>query len=193
MSDAARLNGIYAISDNKLTPLDTIYTQAEDILVNGIRIFQLRDKENDKETVRNQAIRLQELCSKYNALFVLNDEIGLAIELGVDALHIGKSDYDRFDEIRSNFSGVIGVSCYGDIDVALDFQNRGADYVAFGSFFASPTKPDSSVVPKSIISEAKEKLEIPICIIGGINESNIDEILEYEPDMIAMISGIWQK
>lgn len=193
MPDATRLNGIYAISDNRLTPLDTIYTQAEEILKNGIRIFQLRDKENDRDIIKEQSIKLQELCKKYDALFVLNDEIELAIELGVDGLHIGKSDYDRFDEIRSRFAGVIGVSCYGDVAKALDFQHRGADYVAFGSFFTSPTKPDSSVVPKSVISEAKEKLDIPVCVIGGINESNIDEILEYEPDMIAMISGIWQK
>lgn len=125
-------------------------------------------------------------------MFVLNDEIELAIELGVDGLHIGKSDYDRFDEIRSRFGGIIGVSCYGDVERALEFQHRGADYAAFGSFFASPTKPDSIIVPKSVISKAKEKLNIPVCAIGGINKSNIDEILEYKPDMIAMISGIWQ-
>lgn len=59
MPHDARLNGIYAISDNRLTPLETIYAQAEEILKQGIRIFQLRDKENDKELIKEQSIRLK--------------------------------------------------------------------------------------------------------------------------------------
>lgn len=193
MSNATRLNGIYAISDNHLTPAETIYEQTKDILESGVKIFQLRDKVNSKDSIKEQSIRLQALCNEYNAIFVLNDEVDLAIELGVDALHIGKSDHDRFDEIRANFKGLIGVSCYGDIETALNFQNRGADYVAFGSFFNSATKPDSGIVPVEILSEAKDKLSIPICAIGGINYDNIEQILSHGPDMIAMISGIWKR
>ncbi|HHH19421.1 MAG TPA: thiamine phosphate synthase, partial [Campylobacterales bacterium] len=106
-------------------------------------------------------------------------------------LHIGKSDHHRFDQIRREFNGVIGVSCYADIALAKQMQERGADYVAFGSFFPSPTKPSSNIIPLEILSQAKEALEIPICAIVGINAENIDQIMAHQPDMVSLISDIW--
>ena len=78
---------------------------------------------------------------------------------------------------------------YSDIIKALAL---GADYVAFGSFFSSATKPDSSIVPLEILQKAKEQLHIPICAIGGICTDNLDEIMEQNPDMVAVISDIWR-
>jgi len=115
----------------------------------------------------------------------------LAIELECDGLHIGKSDHYRFDAIRKDFKGVIGVSCYGDVAMAKDFEKRGADYVAFGSFFTSETKPNSNIIALGILRDAQIKLNIPICAIGGINTKNIDDIIEYHPDMISVIHDIW--
>jgi thiamine-phosphate pyrophosphorylase len=187
-----KLRGAYVITDDKLTPMSTIYRNVEQALQGGATIVQLRDKSCDRIRIKAIAMSLQELCRDYGALFVLNDEIDLAIELECDGLHIGKSDYDSFESIRKDFKGVIGVSCYGDVEVAKKFERLGADYVAFGSFFRSPTKPNSKVVPFETIKEAKENLNIPVCVIGGIDTSNVESLLEYYPDMVSVISDIWR-
>lgn len=187
----SKLRGLYVITDDRLTPDDDLYRQVEEALKGGATIVQLRDKQNSDTLIAKKALKLQELCHNYNALFVLNDKIELAISLGLDGLHIGKSDHDRFSQIREAFDGIIGVSCYGNISLAQDFEKLGADYVAFGSFYASPTKPDSSIVSMNTIKVAKNRLDIPICAIGGISTKNLDEIMYYRPDMVSVISDIW--
>lgn len=188
---SVELKGLYVITDDSLTPDESIFEQVENSLKGGAKIVQLRDKKNSEDIVEQKAKKLQELCESYGALFVLNDKIDLAIKLQCGGLHIGKSDHERFDEIRSKFDGVIGVSCYGDIELAKKFEKAGADYVAFGSFFHSPTKPSSNIVPLDIISRAKKELKVPVCAIGGINTENLHEILEHTPDMVSIISDIW--
>lgn len=185
------LKGLYVITDDILTPSHTMLEQVELALKGGAKLIQLRNKTGTIEEISSQAQKLQELCSSYNAVFILNDEIELAIQLQCDGLHIGKSDHNKFEEIRKTFNGIIGVSCYGDIKLAKSFQDKGADYVAFGSFFRSPTKPSSNIVPLKILKHAKKHLDIPLCAIGGINGKNVDQLLEYKPDMICLISDIW--
>jgi thiamine-phosphate pyrophosphorylase len=75
--------------------------------------------------------------------------------------------------------------------MAKEFEKKGADYVAFGSFFTSPTKPNSNIVPLETLSKAKEALNIPVCAIGGINTTNIDSVMEQNPDMVSLINDIW--
>ena len=187
----SKLKGLYVITDDNLTPDESIYDQVEQSLKGGASIVQLRDKHSSDELVMQKAVKLQKLCHSYGAFFVLNDKIELAIELGCDGLHIGKSDHERFSEIRESFKGVIGVSCYGDVEMAKEFEKKGADYVAFGSFFTSPTKPNSNIVPLETLRKAKESLNIPVCAIGGINTTNIDSVMEQNPDMVSLISDIW--
>lgn len=189
MSD--RLQGTYVITDEKLTPHQTVFDQVREALKGGAKIVQYRDKKSDLKTVKSLALKLQELCFIYEATFILNDYIDIAIELNLDGLHIGKSDHHRFDAIRKDFKGIIGVSCYGDVDKAKEFEIKGADYVAFGSFFTSPTKPESNIVPTKVIKEAKKRLHIPVCVIGGINLSNVDEMIAYNPDMVSIVSDAW--
>ena len=192
MSYQKKLKGLYVITDDTLTPLDSVLKQVEEVLIAGATIIQLRDKISDREKLVSTALALQKLCDHYKATFVLNDAIDVAIQIECDGLHIGKSDYVNFEMIRKNFKGIIGVSCYGDIDKALYFQNLGADYVAFGSFFRSPTKPDSAIVSLDILKESKEKLSIPVCAIGGIDTTNLSLIVDAHCDMVAVISDIWQ-
>lgn len=191
MSTKERLKGLYVITDNMLTPEDKMFSMVKEALVGGATIVQLRDKESSDEKIKKIAQSLQELCRSHNALFILNDKIEIAIELHLDGLHIGKSDHHRFAEIRQEFKGVIGVSCYGNIDLAKEMESMGADYVAFGSFYPSPTKPHANVVPLETLSKAKKALNIPVCAIGGINLLNIQEVMEHQPDMVSLISDIW--
>lgn len=185
------LKALYAITDEILTPQESIEKDVETALQSGVNIIQYRDKNSSKDVLRDTAIVLQSICNDYSALFVLNDHIDLAIELHCDGLHIGKSDHERFDEIRKKFDGIIGVSCYGDIPLAKSFEAKGADYVAFGSFFPSKTKPNSNVVPLEVLTDAKEELTIPICAIGGINANNIKMVAQTGVDMIACIDGVF--
>jgi thiamine-phosphate pyrophosphorylase len=187
-----KLKGLYVITDDILTPRNSVFEKVEQSLKGGAGIVQLRDKNSDDQTVIDKASKLQQICRKYGAVFILNDKIELAVKLNCDGLHIGKSDHGNFEQIRKNFKGIIGVSCYGDISLAKEFEKKGADYVAFGSFFSSPTKPDSGVVPLDILTKAKEQLNIPICAIGGINSKNITKVMNHNPDMVSLISDIWK-
>lgn len=186
------LRGLYVISDDTLTPEHSMLAQIEQTLKAGAKIVQYRDKVSTNEKKAKNAHKIQHLCWEYGALFVLNDAYSLAINEGFDGLHVGKSDYDKIEQIRKSYKGILGISCYGDIAQAQKMQEIGADYVAFGSFFASPTKPNSAVVPLEVLREAKEKLDIPVCAIGGINRENIDQIMAQSPDMAAIISDIWR-
>lgn len=185
------LQGLYVITDDVLPSL-TVLDQVKLALDGGAKIVQLRDKKSSIDVIKQTALKLEELCKEYNAVFVLNDKVELAIELGLSGLHIGKSDHHRVKEIREKFDGYIGVSCYGDIALAKEMQEVGVDYVAFGSFYVSPTKPNANIVDLNILSQAKEELNIPVCAIGGISRENIGEVMSHKPDMISLVSDIWK-
>ncbi|WP_421716980.1 thiamine phosphate synthase [Arcobacter arenosus] len=187
-----KLNGLYVISDDILTPKEILFEKIEEALKGGAKIVQLRDKKSLDEEIEQLVINLDALCKKYEALFILNDRINLAIKLQCSGLHVGKSDYEKIDYIRENFKGILGISCYGDLKTAKLMEEKGANYVAFGSFFASPTKPQAKVVSKEVLKEAKKLLNIPTCAIGGITLKNAKELLENDVDMLAVISDIWK-
>lgn len=185
------LSGIYAITDEILTPRHTILAQVEAALEGGIGLLQYRNKTDTDEDIETLCIDLHHLCKLYHVPFVIDDRPYLAERIGVEGLHIGKDDM-TLREARAIFTkGFIGVSCYGSIKKALEAQNEGADYVAFGSFYPSPTKPHSGVVSMSVLEKAKNALTIPICAIGGINIDNIHEISAYKPNMISVVSALW--
>jgi len=184
------LKGLYAITDTTLTPDHTVYDQVKEALESGVRIIQYRNKIDSDAAVRNICERLQALCKEYDAVFIIDDRPDLAQAIKADGLHIGKDDM-HLDEARKRFDGLIGVSCYGSIKKAKEAQSEGADYVAFGSFFASPTKPHSGIVNFSVLEKAKEALDIPVCAIGGINSDNIGDIAAYHPDMISVVSAVF--
>lgn len=186
-----KLQGLYIISDDSLTPKENLLNDIENVLKSGASIIQLRDKISSDEEVETLVKNIEELCKKYNAIFVLNDRVELAIKLECQGLHIGKSDYDRIDFIREHFKGIIGVSCYDNVEFAKSMQDKNMDYVAFGSFFTSPTKPNSNVVSKQVLYEAKKLLDIPVCAIGGITNENANELLDSYTDMLAVINDIW--
>lgn len=185
------LKGLYVITDDLLTPPSTLIEQVRSSLEGGAKIIQLRDKKGSLEEIKETVLKLEELCKKYNAIFVLNDKVELAIELGLGGLHIGKSDHHRVKEIREKFSGYLGVSCYSNIELAKEMQTIGADYVAFGSFYTSPTKPKANIVNLNILTQAREELSVPVCAIGGLSRENITEVMEHKPDMISLVSDIW--
>jgi len=182
---------LYAITDEYLTPDESVIEQVKESLEAGIDILQYRNKTKSDDEVREICIALQKLCKEYDVPFIIDDRPELAQEIGADGLHIGKDDMP-IEEARKVFKdGIIGVSCYGSVRKALEAQKEGASYVAFGSFFPSPTKPHSGIVTRSVISKAKEALDIPVCVIGGISHTNIHEMVQEKPDMISVVSSVY--
>lgn len=186
---------IYAISDEILTPAHTIEAQLKEAILGGIKYFQLRDKHSLDSALLPQCARLAEICASAGVEFIINDRVELALELqerGIPCgLHLGCDDEKgEFAKLREEFRGIIGISCYGDLERALKYEAQGADYVAFGSIFKSATKVDSAIVGTEILRLAQEKIKrAKICAIGGINAQNLAEVAQ--ADMVAMISAIW--
>ena len=186
------LKGLYVITDEHLTPDENVHSYIEDALKAGASIVQYRNKTKSDDQVEEVCRRLQALCSQYNVPFIIDDRPHLATKIQADGIHIGKDDMP-LDEARKIFpKGIIGVSCYGSIRKAREAEEEGADYVAFGSFFASPTKPHSGVISMNVLHKAKEAVNIPICAIGGISQVNIGEIAATNIDMISVVSAAFE-
>ncbi|MBD3790041.1 MAG: thiamine phosphate synthase [Campylobacterales bacterium] len=186
------LKGLYVITDEILTPDETVCTQVKHALCAGASIVQYRNKTKSDDEVEDTCIALQALCQRYNVPFIIDDRPHLATKIKADGLHIGKDDLP-LDEARKIFpQGIIGVSCYGSIKKAKEAQEEGADYVAFGSFFPSPTKPHSGIISLNTLQKAKEALDIPVCAIGGIDQLNIHQVAATQTDMISVVSAAFK-
>ncbi|WP_104758025.1 thiamine phosphate synthase [Helicobacter salomonis] len=183
------LKGLYAISDPQLTPYPDLLKLAERAIEGGVSILQLRDKRSSDSELLGLAKELNDLCTKKGVGFVINDRLCLALECNAWGLHLGEQDLP-LNEARALFKGVIGVSCYGDLERAKQAQDQGADYVAFGACFPSPTKPNASCIDLEVLERAKACLKIPVCAIGGVNTQNIARLKH--ADMVALISALWQ-
>ncbi len=186
------LKGLYVITDEYLTPDDTVHSYVEDALKAGASIVQYRNKTKSDDEVEEVCRGLQALCRQHNVPFIIDDRPYLAAKIKADGIHIGKDDMS-LSEARKIFpEGIIGVSCYGSIRKAREAQEEGADYVAFGSFFPSPTKPHSGIISINVLHKAKEAVDIPVCAIGGISQSNICEIAATNADMISVVSAAFE-
>lgn len=184
------MSQIYALSDDILTPPQTIISQAEQILSSGVKLFQYRCK-NDKFN-EDIAKELLVLCSKFNATFIINDDVDFAAKIGTNAVHIGKDDASlAYARAVLGDDAFIGVSCYDSLELAKKAEQNGASYVAFGAIFASKTKPNANVCGLNILKQAKANLSIPICAIGGINLSNIALVSQTGIDYIAVVNAIY--
>ena len=182
---------IYAISDDILMPENLALEYAREILECGVKFFQFRSK----KAVKNEklASEILNLCEKFGAKFIVNDDVKFAKKIGAKAVHLGKDDEnikEAFEILGKN--AYVGVSCYNDINLAINAAKNGASYVAFGSVFTSPTKPNAPKCGLEIVKEAKQILNLPVCVIGGINETNIGSLSHAKPDLIAVISAIYE-
>lgn len=185
-----RLSGIYVLTDDFFTPHEILIEKVEELLKSGVKLIQLRDKIHTDKELLPKALAIQALCKEFNATFFINDRVNLAKQVKSDGLHIGIED-ENLEKARKILpKTIIGVSCYGDLKRAQEAEKKGADYVAFGSFFPSSTKPKSPTVPLETILKAKELLKIPICAIGGIDKTNIH--LLKDADMISVVSAAYK-
>jgi thiamine-phosphate pyrophosphorylase len=185
-----KLKGLYVLTDDKLTPLSTITSQVKELLESQVKVIQFRDKIHSDSQIAPIAQELQNLCTEFEATFIINDRVDLAKKIGADGVHIGMDDTSLTKARKLLPNAIIGVSCYGDLNRAKEAQKLGASYVAFGACFSSSTKPQAKPISLEIIKKAKEEISIPICVIGGINKKNIH--LVKDADLISVVSAAYK-
>lgn len=184
--------GLYAITDDQLLSQDNYLSYIEKSLIHGVKILQYRDKHRAPQQRQQQAMALKNLCHQYDVPLLINDDLQLAKQIGADGVHLGKHDaslQQARDLLGDN--AIIGVSCYQDVNTALAMQQQGADYVAFGRFFPSQTKPNAPAAPIDLLSQVKSQLNIPIVAIGGISVDNGGQLLNAGADMLAVIHDLF--
>jgi thiamine-phosphate pyrophosphorylase len=132
------------------------------------------------------------MCRPLGVPLIINDDVELAAQVMAKGVHLGKGDADIASaRAKLGPNAIIGVSCYNDLDCAIDAEQAGADYVAFGSFFPSRTKPNAVKAEMELLRQAKQQLTIPVVAIGGINADNGAQLVEAGADMLAVITELF--
>ena len=187
-----RLYGLYAIADTGVITSNQLENQVAQALKGGAALVQYRDKTTDGERRETQARALLEICRQHQVPLIVNDDVQLAYDIGADGVHLGRDDMPTREARQILGEGkIIGVSCYNEFSLALRAQQSGADYVAFGSFFPSKTKPGAVRAVIELLHSAKAHLDIPVAAIGGITLENGRILIEAGADMLAVIDGLF--
>ena len=186
-----RLAGLYAITPDGLATRE-LMEKVQAAITGGARVVQYRDKSEDTVLRRLQASGLLALCRKSGAALIINDDLALALAIGADGVHLGEHDGDIAAARRAlGPDGLLGVSCYNRIELAERALDLGADHVAFGSVFASKTKPGARRAPLGLFTEAKKRFTAPIVAIGGITTDNAEQVIAAGANAVAVISALF--
>lgn len=184
--------GLYAI-----TPEDAdtgrLASRVEAVLSGGCRLVQYRQKTAPASLRARQARVLSTLCARAGAALIVNDDPRLAAEAGAAGVHLGRDD-GGVAAARALLppGAVVGVSCYNDLDRASRLRDEGADYVAFGSFFASSVKPGAVRPSLSILERARAHLDCPVVAIGGITVERVPDLLCAGAHALAVITDLFE-
>ena len=185
--------GLYAITSDAYRAPDGIEAAVAAAIAGGALLIQYRNKNNSGYAQRyTEAVALRAICRRHGRPLIVNDDLALARAVAADGLHIGRHDAS-YTDARAVLGGdaIIGVSCYGDVAAARAAQANGADYVAFGRFFPSKSKPGAATAQVSLLTQAKRQLSIPIVAVGGITPENGALLLDAGADILAVIEGVF--
>lgn len=183
-------SGVYALTP-ECADTTRLLQMTGAALKGGVAAVQYREKTGDVALRFEQASELLALCRQYKVPLIINDDLRLADLTDADGVHVGREDASlREARVILGPEKIIGVSCYQSLDLARKAQADGADYVAFGSFYASPTKPQAARAPLQLLQGAAE-LQLPVVAIGGITLDNALALIEAGADAIAVISALF--
>jgi thiamine-phosphate pyrophosphorylase len=157
-----------------------------------VAAFQLRVKGVDQHQLARLAEPLQAICAEREVAFIVNDDMSLAKRIGADGVHLGQSDGD-IREARDLLGAAaqIGVTCHDSRHLAMEAGEAGADYVAFGAFYPTTTKPSEYRPDPSILGWWSTLFAIPCVAIGGITPANARPLIEAGADFIAVCQAVW--
>ena len=185
-----KLRGLYAITDSQLLAGKWMpYIEAA--LDGGLTLLQYRDKSSDEARRLREAEALRDMCARYNAHLIINDDAELAARLGV-GVHLGQTD-GPLTPARALLGrqAIIGSTCHSQIELGEQAAKEGASYVAFGRFFNSSTKPGAPTATLDVLDEARARIKLPICVIGGITLDNAAPLVDHGADLLAVVQGLF--
>ena len=181
------MRGLYAITPD-MADTAALLAKVEQALKAGVALLQYRNKIISKDKRLPQARELAPLARGYGVPFIVNDDVEIAASVAANGVHLGKEDAD-LATARAKLPGkILGASCYADLEAAKAAIRAGANYVAFGSVFPSPTKPGAVRAPLSLF---QSKLGVPLCAIGGITLGNAPQLIAAGADLLAVISDLF--
>lgn len=185
-------SGLYVITDEKLMRRRDFVRKVAEAAAAGAGIIQLREKASTLRDRLELARAAVQAAHAGGARLVVNDDPALAAAIGADGVHLGRDDAS-VEKARALLGrrAIIGVSCYGDIGLALRAQKAGADYVSFGACFKSPTKPKEALAPLSVFAEARRRLKLPLVGIGGITPENASLVYAAGADLVSVVSSVF--
>lgn len=184
--------GLYAIADSAYLAPERFGAAVEEAIAGGARIIQYRDKHNSAAERARIAADLVTRCQRHGVPLIVNDDPALARQVRAHGVHLGRDDADVASVRRLlGAQALIGVSCYNDLARAQLAERGGADYVAFGSFYPSPTKPHATRADLELLGAARGVLRLPIVAIGGIAPENGAALIAAGADALAVIEGVF--
>jgi thiamine-phosphate pyrophosphorylase len=185
------VRGLYAITPDGLETA-VLLTKVGAALKGGARVVQYRDKSADRARRTNQATGLLSLCRESGAMLIINDDLALALAIGADGVHLGEDDGD-IAAARSALGPdrLLGASCYNRLDLAERALQLGADHIAFGAVYASPTKPAARNAPLNLFTAARKRFDAPMVAIGGITTENAGDVIAAGANAVAVISALF--
>ena len=183
--------GLYAVTPDEADTRRLI-AKVRLALAGGAAAVQYRNKPAGPALRRLQAAALTEVCREAGVPLIVNDDLPLALEVGAAGVHLGREDGELADARNRLGPGkLLGASCYDRIDLAVAAAGGGADYVAFGAMFASPTKPAARRAPLALLAEARRRTGLPVVAIGGITLDNAAGVVAAGADALAVISALF--
>jgi thiamine-phosphate pyrophosphorylase len=185
------LRGLYAITDSQLLADGKLLPYVEAALKGGAQLLQYRDKSSDTRRRLNEAQALQALCAQYGATLIINDDLELAARLGV-GLHLGQSDGSLATaRQRLGPHAIIGATCHAQLELAAEAAANGANYLAFGRFFNSQTKPGAPSATPELLKQAQTRFDLPLAAIGGITLERAPTLIASGASLIAVINDLF--
>ena len=187
---ARRIAGLYAVTPDLADTAD-LTARVTAALAGGAAAIQYRNKVADVALRQAQAQALARVHALRGGVLIINDHAALAAAVGADGVHVGEDDASivAAREIVGP-DRLVGASCYNDLDRARAAVAAGADYIAFGSFFASTVKPNARRAELELLAAARS-LEVPVVAIGGITADNAPSLVGAGADAVAVITAVF--
>ena len=186
------LRGLYAVTDPNLIASDRLVATVTLAIGGGARLVQYRNKSAEAGQREQQAAELVAVCRRYDVPFIVNDDVELAAATAADGVHLGRDD-PQITAARHRLGprAIIGVSCYNQLARGRAAAAAGADYLAFGRFYPSRTKPAAVSAGIDLLRTARTEFSQPLVAIGGITPENGERLIVAGADMLAVIHGVF--
>ena len=185
-----QLSGLYAITPEDADTARLIRKVAA-CLEGGASAVQYRNKQGPADLAHIQALQLHSLCQRFRVPLIINDSLELACSVNAEGIHLGRDDDAIADARQKLPNRIIGVSCYNDFSLAQRAMEQGADYVAFGSFFPSSTKPEAVHAGIDLLASARQH-GFNAVAIGGITAGNAGTLISSGAHAVAVISALFE-